>query len=272
MSNPKKPEFKGPATQAQALEEFRPQGFYSPYGNIQYGDGGYRAELDSPYYQPETVDQYQDLRRRLISDISGGVSDDTRLDEYTNAFLDKSLEFSAPRLKAQLYGRGQAGSRVGAEATAELINKASTDAVLSRRQLQDLDDKLQLAQLEATERGITGDLARTTAQTGQLIQGAGASEGARSRSISEANAYRQALNELEAERFQRQESRPSGLQQGLDYALQAAKIAAMFTPAAPAVAAGEIAGGVGGQVSASPQFGNVWSPPRYTPQRVATAF
>lgn len=283
MSKPKKPEFKGYETQSEALQRYKPQGFYAPYGQISYGDDGYKTTLDNTYYNPSTVNQYQDLRSRLLTDIMSGATNDRALDEYGQAFTDKSLEYSLPKLQASLYGRGMAGSRVSADALADLVNKASTDAVLNRAQLKSLDDNLKLAQLQATESGITSDLGRTTAQTGQLLQGAQLSQGAQAQSVQQSKEYIEAMNALESERITREADTPNWFEQGLNYGNQAAelalKVAALSNPAtAPLAFMPQISGGQGGMNTGTQQsygsgfLGNAGPFKTWSPQKVATAF
>jgi hypothetical protein len=204
VSKKPKPQWMSPPTQDRALSEFKPMGFYAPYGSINWGSDGYSAALDNPYMNTQAVDQYQSLRNRLLGDIGiTGADREASLDAYGNAFLNKSLEYSAPRLQAMTYGRGQAGSRMAADAYADLVNKASTDAVLSREQLRNIDEQLKIQQLSAAESGLTSDLNRQMGMINQLLSGVNTSQNAEAQSVNQANNYANAQNALEAERYQR---------------------------------------------------------------------
>lgn len=234
MSSPKKPEYMAPYTQTQALESFKPQGFYAPYGSIRYGDSGYATDISDTYLDEGATTQYNQLRSKLLSDILG-TTDTSAYDEYGKAFMDKSLEYSLPRLTATSYGRGQAGSRTQADATADLINKASTDAVLNRAQLKNIDDTLRLNQLNTVESGLTNQTNRIATLINQLLQGSQVSEAAKSSSLNQGRQYVEDKNTLEAERYNRAMATPNWFDQTIDYGNKAAelalKVAALSNPA-----------------------------------------
>lgn len=223
MSKKSKPEFQGPPTQSRALQMFAPQGFYAPTGSLSYNTGtangmggatggGYQVNLQDSYNPLNTLPQYNDIRTRLLGDLGiVGADRAKQLDEYGNAFMNKSLEYSAPRLQALTYGRGQAGSRMAGDAYSDLINKASTDAVLNRDQLRQLDEQMKINQLNTIENGANNAYNNYGNIVQQLMAGAGLSNGAAGSALDQANQYVNAQNALEAERYQRaQQSNGAG--------------------------------------------------------------
>lgn len=210
MSKKDKPSFMGPMTQDQALSSFTPQGFYAPTGKLTWGNGGYNATLEDAYNPLNTLPQYNDIRTRLLGDIGlTGADRANQLDQYGQAFLDKSLEYSAPRLKALTYGRGQAGSRMAADSYADLVNKATTDSVLSRENLRNLDEQLKLQQLSTVEGGIGNAYNQYGNMIQQLLSGGQISESAAQAAMDQARQYVSDYNTLESERFQRSQQAPS---------------------------------------------------------------
>lgn len=204
MSKKPKPNFQGPPTQEQSLKDWKPQGFYSPVGNMSWGDEGYNVNLDQQYDPLQVLPEYQAIRQRLLGDL--GVTSAERasqLDQYGQAFMDKSLEYSAPRLQAMTYGRGQAGSRMAGDAYADLINKASTDSVLSREQLRSIDEQLKMQQLQQMEGGIGNAYNQYSQMISQMLAGGQISEQAAQSAINQARQYVQDQNTLESERYQR---------------------------------------------------------------------
>jgi len=207
MSKKEKPAFQGPMTQDQSLEKFTPQGFYAPTGNVTWGNDGYKATISDQYNPLNVLPQYDDMRLRLLGDIGlTGQARADQLDQYGNAFMDKSLEYSAPRLKAMTYGRGQAGSRMAADSYSDLVNKASTDAILSREQLRNLDEQLKLQQLTAVEGGIGNAYNQYGNMIQQLLSGGQISQQAAKQAMDQARAYVSDYNTLESERVKRANS------------------------------------------------------------------
>ena len=205
MGKKAKPNFMTPATQESSLEKWTPLGFDSPYGSVDWTDKGYNMSLDPAYDETGAFGDYGDIRSSLLGDF--GLTSAERagqLDEYGQAFMDKSLEYSAPQLRAMNYGRGQAGSRMAADSYADLVNKASTDSVLRREELRSLDEQLKMQQLGQVEAGLSNTLGRGLNMGNFMLGGVGKTEAAKQGSINNMRQYVSDTNQLEAERYQRE--------------------------------------------------------------------
>ncbi len=204
MGKKPKPNWQPPATQEASLKEWTPLGFKSPYGAVDWTDNGYSLSADPAYDESAAYGQYGDIRSNLLNEFGLTGSDRAgQLDEYGQAFLDKSLEYAAPKLRALTYGRGQAGSRMSADAYADLVNKATTDSVLKREELRNLDEQLKLRQLGALESGLSNIAGREINKGNFLLGGVGTTEAAKQGSINNMRQYISDQNAIEAERYQR---------------------------------------------------------------------
>lgn len=118
-----------------SIPEYRPpaQPNFSAYGQTAkgLGNGGYGIVED-----PSVLADYQaasKVRSDLINSL--GLSGQAN-DPYAQAFQQESLRLSQPQLENSLIQRGLGGSTVYQGALTDLINKASTDAVLNSSQLR----------------------------------------------------------------------------------------------------------------------------------------
>ena len=116
------PEYKRPA-----------QPSFSAYGQTAAGtgNGGYGITED-----PSQLADYQaasKVRSDLINSL--GLSGQAN-DPYAQTFQQESLRLSQPQLENSLIQRGLGGSTVYQGALTDLINRASTDAVLNSSQLR----------------------------------------------------------------------------------------------------------------------------------------
>ena len=248
MGKKAKPEFMTPATQESSLDQWTPLGFDSPYGSVDWTDKGYNMSLDPAYDETGAFGDYGDIRSSLLGDF--GLTSAERagqLDEYGQAFMDKSLEYSAPALRAATYGRGQAGSRMAADSYADLVNKASTDSVLRREELRSLDEQLKLQQLGQVESGLSSTLGRGLNMGNFMLGGVGKTEAAKQSSINNMRQYVSDTNQLEAERFQREVA--SDNERNARWQAAAAAVAAPFTGGASLMMMPKGSGGGGVNLS-----------------------
>ena len=245
MGKKAKPNFMTPATQESSLKDWTPLGFDSPYGSVDWTDKGYNMSLDPAYDETGSFGDYGDIRSSLLGDF--GLTSAERagqLDEYGQAFMDKSLEYSAPQLRAMNYGRGQAGSRMAADSYADLVNKASTDSVLRREELRSLDEQLKMQQLGQVEAGLSNTLGRGLNMGNFMLGGVGTTEAAKQGSINNMRQYVTDVNTLESERYQREVA--SDNERNARWQAAAAAAAAPFTGGASLMMMpkGSVGGGV----------------------------
>lgn len=128
------------------------------------GNGGYSLSQD-----PTELADYQaasKVRSDLINSL--GLSGQAN-DPYAQTFQQESLRLSQPQLENSLIQRGLGGSSVYQGALTDLINRASTDAVLNSSQLRNQT----LANLQSSYFGPSQQLGQNLLQ---LASGAGQSQ------------------------------------------------------------------------------------------------
>ena len=198
-----------------------PQPNFSAYGQTAQGNGngGYGITED-----PTQLADYQaasKVRSDLINSL--GLSGQTS-DPYAQTFQQESLRLSQPQLENSLIQRGLGGSTVYQGALTDLINKASTDAVLNSSQLRNNT----LANLQSSYFGPYQQLGQNLLQL---------ASGANSNQQQLAQQMYQALLPYTAQVNYPKQSGLSGLISG---GLQGAMSGSAFGPI------GMIAGGLGG--------------------------